>query len=714
MPGGAVALASPESVPGTPEWCGTLLTQLAPTLSTIGQQISDAQASHGDISVDLIPVAQWALGFLGPAGSAIGSALSAICNGSLTVPISTLIGYVQSAIASIPCFADPQIIGLMYLRTLIRSVERIRLGWDLAVWATADINVDLAEVLQLVNYLIHYLCPQEIPAVGEAIECWVRGVIPDDLAACWVQCHGMYWPTAQLVAQSRYERLGARELIQYQRRMGLPQDWIAGKLLQRGQADGEDQVAQLTLYDELPTISDHLHWLQRNVFDDAYVAQYGLLDGFDTRFWPKFGPDLTALGMKEEYAQLHYAAHWIIPSPEQLREFVYRLRPDKPGVGNPFTTDDYTNLLAEQDVGPYFRPLFAETINRIPALGYLRDMFRQGLLTNEQMASYHQDLGYSAEDSDLFVAVDNIQRLRMRASESHGWVPTSIAKAYVSGQLTPEEVNRGMEALGWTLEEASALMERSAADLRYSILVRSQTRAISNVLTTARNAVKLGIMAPDDASKQLQQLGYQPQYADAIMANAVTDGQIALTGKTISAIRSAYLAGKLNGGQAANALIQTGILPDRTAGYLSEWGLTLTDRRKHLSTSRIVKGVANGEIATADALVRLGNLGYDSADSMLFLADANRQILSAEAKMLSAEEKLAAKRAGEIQKAAKEALAAHKAAVAALRTEAPRATLGKWLKSGIIDRAEFADRMSLLGYSEGDIVRYAEQYSPTG
>src|SRR5207253_600623 len=133
---------------------------------------------------------------------------------------------------------------------------------------------------------------------------------------------------------------------QYVRRNGGGKDDERNALRALGFVDDRYAAAFQELYWELPSIGDHLEWLRKNVFDAHYVNDFNLLDGFDTddeinklpgvhdyksipvqkpnNFWAKFGGDLTALGMKKEYAALHYAAHWLNPSFTQLFEMTQR------------------------------------------------------------------------------------------------------------------------------------------------------------------------------------------------------------------------------------------------------------------------------------------------------------------------------------------------------------------------------------------------------
>jgi hypothetical protein len=190
-------------------------------------------------------------------------------------------------------------------------------------------------------------------------------------------------------------RLTPREAIEYGFRNGWTQEQIQGRLNQLGFIDPQDQAERLAMHFHLPTIGDQLHFLQRNVFMKDYVKQYRLDEGFLERYWSEFGTQLLAVGVPQETARLHYAAHWINPAPTEMREFVYRLRPDKPGVQNPFTLDDYQRLLVEQDVAPFFRERFRRLSIVCQRWAMSETCTARFIMDDEELRSIHQDLGYS-------------------------------------------------------------------------------------------------------------------------------------------------------------------------------------------------------------------------------------------------------------------------------------------------------------------------------
>src|SRR5205085_2634348 len=190
------------------------------------------------------------------------------------------------------------------------------------------------------DYVLNYVCASEAPTPSEAVEAYLRDYIKYDQYACILRMHGFDPDTQEPFTKARSEKLNPKEAIQWVRRHGLDSDRESAALRALGFYDTDQREAFKELYDELPSIGDHLEWLRKNVFDDKYVEDFKLMEGFEERFWPKFGGQLRALGMTKENASLHYAAHWINPSFSQQFEMVQRLRPGRVDPRLVFSRDD--------------------------------------------------------------------------------------------------------------------------------------------------------------------------------------------------------------------------------------------------------------------------------------------------------------------------------------------------------------------------------------
>ena len=642
--------------------------------------------------------------------------------------------------ASIQTAGNPGVAALLIIcKWVLDAIKEWEIGTDALVWLIDRIRLDFGPLEDLLDRLIHYYMPVEPPSPAEATEAWLQGQITPRVRDCVWQLHGINPSMFLPFATASAERLSPEEVIQLGRRHDMRDGDIERELRARGWQRDEDRIGKLELYWELPTIGDHLHWLSRNVDDHDYVKRFGLLDGFSTDefinrtfpelhyetqtdthgrdFWARYGHDLTARGMKPEYAAYHYAAHWIQPSPEQMRQFVYRLRPNAAGVEHPFTAEDYDRILAEQDYAPLARQWFADTLPMVPALTYLIGMYQQGIIDDAALQSYHQDLGYTEVDSARFVGVDRIRKAQFRSAKYNGWTPHAIGNAYVVGRIDDAQVDFLMGLLGADRQESAALREVATANFERSIFVRARSRAIWSVTTRVSQALDVGTIDADEAARLLRQIGFPDQHIQTLVQAQIAAGSTKIVRQTVAHIRHAVVDGYISSDQATAMLVTAGVNIGRIAQYMSMWAIQNTPRRKRRTAKEIIADLGAGMMELSEAYFRLRNLGYDNADSMLYLADAQRQLLQRQSRAQTAAERAAQKAAKEQEKLARQAEAQARKLRAEAMRGAGKGTLIKWLKDGVITPAQFAARMASGGYSSADTVRYmrdAVQHVSTG
>lgn len=723
--------------PGTVQFCACL-NQLPDAIQAIYESV--VGWISGNLSVESIQLVvanyQPSGSITNPAGyvlDAIVEAIRPILRQASTFIDSavTTLRCIVSISAQIRTAGNPELyVMLQTLKILLDSLKTWELGTDAIAWIVDRIELAFGPMESLLDNLINWSMPVEIPEAGEATRAWLQGQIDTAQRDCVWQMHGlnpgMYYQFA--IAES--EALTADEIVQIGYRRHYDDATMTAHLQQHGWQRDWDREAKLDLHWEIPTIGDHLHWLSRNVDDAAYVQQYGLLDGFapideiqalgpwpdyhtvvdphGRNFWRTYGDDLSNVGMRKINAAYHYAAHWIQPSPEQLREFIFRLRPGAPGMEVEFTATDYDRILAEQDYAPLARQWFVATAYNVPALSYVISMYRQGVIDEDRLGNYHQDLGYTADDSANFVGVDRLQKAQFRASRFAGWTPRAIAKAVALGTMQEADAVAKLTALGASNQEATEALQVGSTTLAQQIVTRARSRAITRAVTRVTKAIAVGVLDDPTAEQLLRNLGFPQSYSSSIVASELAARGTAIAAASVAAIRTRYIDGYIDQTGATQSLTDAGIQSDRINQLLSLWNLQNTPRRKHRTAKEIVADVANGYYDTASALSRLLNLGYDNADSMLFLADASGAIAQRNAKAAAAAQRDARTAAKQAQQLASQARSQARQLVAAAKHAAPKSTLIKWLRQGLISNNEFAMRMELQGYSPTDIQRYVD------
>jgi hypothetical protein len=703
------ALSATGQLPavGSPEWCGCL-DSVTQWTQQISQWLFDALNS-GDTTgiksflpsfpiLNLPLIGEWLdLGLvvtdaLSKGGFAVASAWNQIVEPILSLGTQATF-----------------LIGVDLARAITKFLGGITIGWDLAIWGTLDIEIAFPWIDKILEYVQNSIWHIRPPSGHEAIDCYLQHTADEGMIRCWMGMESMDLDAFIPVIDARRDKLKTEEVIEYGRRNDIPDNEIAGLLQSQGWFRFNEAMARISLYDELPSIADHLHWLQRNVFDEDYVREFQLDEGFDTRFWPAFGHDLRAKGYTEYRARKDYQAHWINPAPEQLKEMVYRLDPEFTDPSLAFSLEQYSRVLQEQDVGAFFRSRFAAIAYRVPALGYIRDMYRADVFGENQLATYHRQLGYSKADSLNFVEVDRIAKNRYRTSQSAGWTPSAASKANAVGILPNSTHSEIYAFLGFTEDEAAQARARAAADLQHAVYIRARSRALTQIVSNVNSAQSSGLLSTDNAANQLVQAGWPQDFAVSLATSNAVKAQVTRISHAIVRIRHAFDNGEIATDFALASLASLGVLPDAANSYVSVWTLERTPGRKRRTVSQITKDVADGVMGIDEALARFTNLGVPDADRVLLLHDISGQVLKNEQRLATAEQRLVRQRTAELEKAAKQAEATRKAAIAALKREQPVAELKKWAEAGYINEPYFRSRLHLYEFDDPSIDLYVEE-----
>jgi len=565
-----------------------------------------------------------------------------------------------------------------------------------------DLEFDPEIWLETVDYIIKIYTQQEVPSVGDTIESYLTNQIDEKTYKCWLRLNGANPDTFNGVLWARREKLRPHEYIEYQRRNKTDDDTITKALRYYGFIDDGEAKAAMEMFDELPTISDHLHWLQRNVFDDEYVKDYDLLNGFEERFWVKFGGDLRARGMKKDYAKLHYAAHWIQPAMGQLFQMLARNRPGRVDPSIQFTEEDLLRLMAEQDVAPYFRQRLRNIAYQPITLRFLRQMFDMGVISDADAVERYQDLSYAPTDAELLVKTDSIRRIRTNTTATKGSTPTKIRQLYILGSLDKFASTKLLKDQGFpddaiskaiaTWDTEKLAKEQAAGDKESKSITRKATLS----------GLRVGTVSPETAMAQLVRLGDTQNHAADSVRGVQAEEAISLARQAIGVIRKAALKGRVTLGQASTMLSGLGIVPDKVSTYLQLWNLEMQAGMKQLSAQDIIKKSCEGLIPLDEAQQRLLNLGYDDADAALKFAEIQQCVTKNEAKMADAQNKADARQAKQLMQLQKQIAQQSAQLVKQLEKSAGKADLLKWYVDGVIGRTYLITRLIAIGVTPSD------------
>lgn len=539
----------------------------------------------------------------------------------------------------------------------------------------------LLPALDLVDQCIRLECPTELPSPGDAVQAWSMGQVDEDTARCWAESHGARWDQLGPVAIARAPTLSPQEVIQAGRRGNAAAEAIDAQLKARGWLRDDDRQLIQALYDQLPSPGQSQQWFARNLDSPAYVVRFGLLAGYGTvqeqldwlatwqeglppdaqvgpataareierwtetaaswgqgpTYRPIFAPALTAQGFTERTIGADYAAHWQLPSPAQLFEMYFRLRAGRVDEELVFTRDDLRFTLASADFPPGFVDRLVSIASPILPQTEVTQALQVGAVDQEAARELYADLGYTGQHLQVMLSSRGIVAIRQQTAYARGWVPSASLAAYAWGARSEEDTRNDLGALGLTIPQIDAALERAQVDRFVAVRQRYQRALTTKLVGRISAAYQAGVIDDTTAAQRLQEAGLSEGQAFSTVADLNAAVQLSLVSQATKAVRRALLGGELTAEEAAARLSVLGIQPARANQLLSGWQLELQSRARRLSTSQIGQKVAEGLLDPETAVERLGRLGWADPDRMFLL----QQFLQKRADRLAREQRAA-------------------------------------------------------------------------
>ena len=597
-----------------------------------------------------------------------------------------------------------EVMALCLVRAAIEGLQRMRIGWDIGLWATVDLTMHIDPLVKVLDYLIADSCPAEIPSAGEAMEAYIHGRITEDLAKCWLSLRGCSWEVWHPIIVTRMRQITEEEYIQYGRRIGAEDTEIQDGLRHWGLLTEASRKAKMFVYDQLPSVSEVLQFLQRNVFDSQYVADYGLLEGYSERFYPRYGTGLRALGVTDQTMRDHYAAHWVMPSIGQLSEMMQRLRPGRVPIGIEFTPNDFNRLLAEQDIAPWFRKKLEAIAYRTIPLRQLNQAAQQGRFDHDELQARWQDIGFNAMDAGTLADTTLVTAARQLASAGKGYTAGLVADLAEYGLITKVDANSYLNPQGFNAAAVDQLFQAAGAKAELARRKKHDEGTVNAYAALALQAYEDGTVDAANATQALSNAGYSPDAASLAISTIDLRVRKATVDLAVTTIHKAYRFGAVDANGALNALIIAGVVQPMATTYVNRWQLEMSVPRVAASTAAVLRWTKKGIMSVPQAAIRLANLGWSSGDINLQLLEIEQEINQANS--LAASKK--AKQLAQAQKAAQSALKATQRE--SCKIFSPSKML-RWYALRIIDDTEFKRRLTQCGYDAtgiGDLFKEAE------
>lgn len=460
------------------------------------------------------------------------------------------------------------------------------------------------------EYEVNQACPQEIPSQADIDDLYLADELTIEQWECYTKANNNLPQLATKNMVRKREHLSFDDALKLYRLEKMDHATFVKHARRNGYLNANDINNAMQAAVDVPTVSDLIRMMVRDVGDPEIVKEYGMDDQFEQKWSGELETYANAQGMSPEIAKLHWRAHWDHPSATQAFEMLHRLRPDSKwaqklqeqlsveagtrgvkSAGVITTAADVQRLLEVNDLSWYWR-------ERLGAISYnaltRTDIFRAfmiGSIKEDDLKSYYQDAGYTAYDADMLVQFA-IQQKKERDTRKQGSRDTSKLKAlYVKGLMTLDEFK-----------------------------------------------AEINVRVPNEEKRK------------NILQDATTEEFYNTRAKKITCTKNEYKMGILDEVQAKAALVKAGISIDNSIDMVEQWYCQHSKKAKTVSASQLCEWRERHLITPEQHLTRLVNLGYKLADAEIIVNDCGISANEKTRRQIVAQIKLAAAQADKLAK----------------------------------------------------------------
>jgi hypothetical protein len=453
------------------------------------------------------------------------------------------------------------------------SIVGVKAEMDAKADSILDLTADFAFLVNpltaLLDQCIRYACPQEVPAIPEAMRMYLKGQITLDQMNCLIQVRGGRTEEYAPLLQAEREQLRPDEIVRLWLRQELDDTEVHDRLRNTGMIQDSEIDNKLSLADEVPHIQDIVRFMTRNIYNPDVLERFDLDAEFD-RAGTEPGGQLDdwrkAQGITDEGFRAYWRAHWTVPAVTHMQEMIQRLRPGRVDPSLEVTADDFDQVLRENDWLEHWRPrmlaLSYRPLTRIDA----RRAYNAGVIQDQDYISALQDIGYAADTANTLLAFAKKDRLKqLRANK--------LFAVYEKNGITESDLTSSLLSKGYTQDDIDSVL----ADVNDDIAFQQKIYCID-------------------------------QYGKSFQNGALDEQEF------------------------RQALLSAGVDAFQADSIINRLSCGMKIKEKHEDAGKLCDWYSKGMITPDDFATRLTNIGYEYQDVLLIVQRCNIKITEASVK----------------------------------------------------------------------------------
>lgn len=487
--------------------------------------------------------------------------------------------------------------GGFLLRRLLGSAISNATGYALGT-AVSPTLVPFVQSLENEAWTAHTVKPLQAAAAAEAA---ARGFRSTEWADDEGQQVGTSLDRMSVLRQLAGQAPAIETLIALRRRGAISESKLDTGIEQLGYLP-EWRANVKALRNVLPSVTDMVRFAVREVYDPG---QRSALD-LDADYPAAFGDDAALIGLSDERARQYWAAHWDLPSADQMAQMLFR---------GELSQDQFNRGLRALDYAPTWRPKLQAILQPIPPLS---DMIRFAV------REVYSPESVSALGLDQDFPTDFATQAAL-----HG-LDTEYARQYWRAHWRLPSAQQGYRML-WRGEITQAQLAALLKALDYTPIWRDKLQAIAYLVPgriDLKRMFKFGILTREQVKAGYQRLGYEPQDAEYLTQIAEHEATTATTStpwlnrarsRLYTVAHNEYLDDSLDQAGAQTMLTQVGVPAGQHAQIIALWEAERGISRLELTPAQIRKAFKKGLYTEDVALAELRERGMTDEDARTFL-----------------------------------------------------------------------------------------------
>lgn len=440
--------------------------------------------------------------------------------------------------------------------------------------------------------------PNRPLSASQAAEAAIRGLATSDAAAAEAQHTGYSRKRYDVLEGLAGEPPGGQQLLELRRRGAIDDAELTKGLRQsRMRPEWYDSFKKLSTV--LVPVSDLIRMAVREVFGPLR----GPLE-LDAEYPAALTPKAALLGLDEQSARDYWAAHWELPSAEQMAQMHFRAG---------LTEQQLNDGLRALDYAPTWRGKLATILKPIPSLS---DMIRFAVREVYAPQAERDRLGIDLDYPDAFTA----------QAAMHG-LDEQYARAYWAAHWRLPSAQQGYRML-WRGELDLAGLDGLLKALDYPKPWRDRLRNIAYAVpgrVDLRRMLEHGVIDRAQVKAGYQRLGYNQADAETLtvfaeeLAAKAGGGTTSYIGRAQTSlfgrVHTEYTGRQLTDAEATAGLTAAGVPAAEIPKVLELWRTESSLIRTELTQAQIVKAFKKGLYDRAEALSELQERGMTAADA---------------------------------------------------------------------------------------------------